>query len=81
MGVAPGAAGVDVGVGLDETGVGLGVATTPATSVGTDVGVSVGTPGTGVDVGVVGVVTVSGLPQADDHALVVEALERFLGPP
>ncbi|UWP84278.1 heme-degrading domain-containing protein [Dactylosporangium fulvum] len=30
------------------------------------------------DVGVVGVVTVSGLPQADDHALVVEALERFL---
>jgi uncharacterized protein (UPF0303 family) len=32
------------------------------------------------DVGVVGVVTVSGLPQADDHALVVEALERFLNP-
>jgi uncharacterized protein (UPF0303 family) len=31
------------------------------------------------DVGVIGVVTVSGLPQADDHALVVEALERFLG--
>jgi uncharacterized protein (UPF0303 family) len=30
------------------------------------------------DVGVVGTVTVSGLPQADDHALVVEALERFL---
>jgi uncharacterized protein (UPF0303 family) len=30
-------------------------------------------------VGVVGVVTVSGLPQADDHALVVEALEVFLG--
>jgi uncharacterized protein (UPF0303 family) len=29
-------------------------------------------------VGVVGAVTVSGLPQADDHALVVEALERFL---
>jgi uncharacterized protein (UPF0303 family) len=29
-------------------------------------------------VGVVGVVTVSGLPQADDHALVVEAIERFL---
>ena len=28
--------------------------------------------------GVVGVVTVSGLPQADDHALVVEALERLL---
>jgi uncharacterized protein (UPF0303 family) len=27
--------------------------------------------------GVVGVVTVSGLPQADDHALVVEAIERF----
>lgn len=31
------------------------------------------------DVGVVGTVTVSGLPQAEDHALVVEALERFLG--
>jgi uncharacterized protein (UPF0303 family) len=30
-----------------------------------------------VDAGVVGVVTVSGLPQADDHALVVEAIERF----
>ncbi|MEV0720327.1 heme-degrading domain-containing protein [Asanoa sp. NPDC050611] len=30
------------------------------------------------DVGVVGTVTVSGLPQGDDHALVVEALERFL---
>ncbi|MGK5681530.1 heme-degrading domain-containing protein [Actinoplanes sp. URMC 104] len=29
------------------------------------------------DVGVVGVVTVSGLPQADDHALVVEALRAF----
>lgn len=29
-------------------------------------------------VGVVGTVTVSGLPQADDHALVVEALGRFL---
>ncbi|MFG2036959.1 heme-degrading domain-containing protein [Dactylosporangium sp. NPDC048998] len=32
------------------------------------------------NVGVVGVVTVSGLPQADDHALVVEVLSRFLGP-
>jgi uncharacterized protein (UPF0303 family) len=30
------------------------------------------------DVGVVGVITVSGLPQADDHALVVEAIGRFL---
>ena len=29
-------------------------------------------------VGVVGVVTVSGLPQADDHALVVEAIETYL---
>ncbi|GAA2901370.1 UPF0303 protein [Actinoplanes cyaneus] len=29
-------------------------------------------------VGVVGAVTVSGLPQAEDHALVVEALETFL---
>ncbi|KQZ05134.1 hypothetical protein ASD19_03845 [Microbacterium sp. Root53] len=28
-------------------------------------------------VGIVGVVTVSGLPQADDHALVFEALRRF----
>ncbi|MFC8921970.1 heme-degrading domain-containing protein [Cellulosimicrobium sp. NPDC057127] len=32
-------------------------------------------------VGVVGVATVSGLPQADDHALVVEALRSFLGRP
>jgi uncharacterized protein (UPF0303 family) len=31
------------------------------------------------NVGPVGTVTVSGLPQADDHALVVEALELFLG--
>ena len=30
------------------------------------------------DVGVVGVVTVSGLPQADDHALVVEAITAHL---
>lgn len=30
------------------------------------------------DVGVVGTVTVSGLPQGDDHALVVEAIETFL---
>lgn len=30
------------------------------------------------DVGVVGTITVSGLPQAQDHALVVEALESFL---
>jgi uncharacterized protein (UPF0303 family) len=29
-------------------------------------------------VGVVGAVTVSGLPQADDHALVVEAVRSFL---
>jgi uncharacterized protein (UPF0303 family) len=29
-------------------------------------------------VGLVGTVTVSGLPQADDHALVVEVLERFI---
>jgi uncharacterized protein (UPF0303 family) len=29
--------------------------------------------------GVIGTVTVSGLPQVDDHALVVEALRRFLG--
>ncbi|MFF1404600.1 heme-degrading domain-containing protein [Streptomyces sp. NPDC058294] len=30
------------------------------------------------DVGVVGAVTVSGLPQLQDHKLVVEALEKFL---
>ncbi|WP_394433741.1 heme-degrading domain-containing protein [Streptomyces sp. SGAir0957] len=29
------------------------------------------------DAGVIGVVVVSGLPQVEDHALVVEALERF----
>lgn len=28
--------------------------------------------------GVIGAVAVSGLPQAEDHALVVEALERYL---
>jgi uncharacterized protein (UPF0303 family) len=31
------------------------------------------------EVGVVGCVTVSGLPQADDHAFVVEMIEAFLG--
>ena len=31
-----------------------------------------------VGTGVVGTVTISGLPQAEDHALVVEALTRFL---
>ena len=31
------------------------------------------------DVGVVGTVTVSGLPQAEDHALVLEVLGTFLG--
>lgn len=30
-------------------------------------------------VGVVGAVTVSGLPQLQDHRFVVEALEEFLG--
>lgn len=32
-----------------------------------------------LDVGVVGSITVSGLPQADDHAFVVEMVRRFLG--
>ncbi|MFE9607066.1 heme-degrading domain-containing protein [Streptomyces sp. NPDC006012] len=36
-------------------------------------------PITVADVGVIGAVTVSGLPQLQDHRLVVEALERFLG--
>ena len=31
------------------------------------------------DAGVIGTVTVSGLPQIEDHALIVEALRRFLG--
>ncbi|MEV5797248.1 heme-degrading domain-containing protein [Streptomyces collinus] len=31
------------------------------------------------DAGVIGTVTVSGLPQLQDHRFVVEALERFLG--
>ncbi|SCX50005.1 Uncharacterized protein, UPF0303 family [Klenkia marina] len=35
-------------------------------------------PITVAGVGVVGTLTVSGLPQADDHALAVEALELFL---
>ena len=32
-----------------------------------------------LDVGVVGSITVSGLPQADDHAFVVEMIGNFLG--
>ncbi|MEU9337457.1 heme-degrading domain-containing protein [Streptomyces sp. NPDC048290] len=36
-------------------------------------------PITVADVGVIGAVTVSGLPQLDDHRFVVAALERFLG--
>ncbi|GAA3303475.1 heme-degrading domain-containing protein [Streptomyces cinereospinus] len=36
-------------------------------------------PITVADVGVVGAVTVSGLPQLQDHRFVVEALEQFLG--
>ncbi|MGH8630946.1 MAG: heme-degrading domain-containing protein [Burkholderiales bacterium] len=32
------------------------------------------------DVGVIGTVTVSGLPQAEDHALVVSVLREFLSP-
>jgi uncharacterized protein (UPF0303 family) len=32
-----------------------------------------------INTGVIGAVTVSGLPQRDDHNLVVEALSRFLG--
>ncbi|MGM7668264.1 heme-binding protein [Microbacterium sp. A93] len=36
-------------------------------------------PATVSGTGVVGSITVSGLAQADDHALVVEALEQHLG--
>lgn len=36
-------------------------------------------PVTVMGAGVIGTVTVSGLPQLEDHALVVEALERFQG--
>ncbi|MEV7288073.1 heme-degrading domain-containing protein [Streptomyces sp. NPDC093252] len=36
-------------------------------------------PITVADVGVIGAVTVSGLPQLEDHRFVVEALERYLG--
>lgn len=36
-------------------------------------------PVTVENVGVIGTVTVSGLPQLQDHRFVVEALERFLG--
>ncbi|MCC9155149.1 heme-degrading domain-containing protein [Streptomyces parvulus] len=36
-------------------------------------------PVTVAGAGVIGSVTVSGLPQVDDHRMVVEALERFLG--
>ncbi|MFE5394802.1 heme-degrading domain-containing protein [Streptomyces sp. NPDC056568] len=36
-------------------------------------------PITVAGVGVIGSVTVSGLPQVEDHRMVVEALERFLG--
>ncbi|MEI5523664.1 heme-degrading domain-containing protein [Streptomyces brasiliscabiei] len=38
-------------------------------------------PVTVMGAGVIGTVTVSGLPQLDDHTLVVEALERFQGTP
>ena len=31
------------------------------------------------DVGVIGTITVSGLPQAQDHAFVTEMIEMFLG--
>jgi uncharacterized protein (UPF0303 family) len=30
------------------------------------------------NVGVIGTITVSGLPQADDYAFVVESIDRFL---
>ncbi|QFQ97674.1 heme-degrading domain-containing protein [Streptomyces phaeolivaceus] len=36
-------------------------------------------PITVMGAGVIGTVTVSGLPQLEDHAMVVEALERFQG--
>ncbi|MCW8098563.1 heme-degrading domain-containing protein [Streptomyces tauricus] len=37
-------------------------------------------PLTVTDTGVIGTVVVSGLPQLEDHAMVVEALTRFLAP-
>ncbi|GHA41729.1 UPF0303 protein [Streptomyces tauricus] len=37
-------------------------------------------PITVTDTGVIGTVVVSGLPQLEDHAMVVEALTRFLAP-
>ncbi|MEV6016146.1 MULTISPECIES: heme-degrading domain-containing protein [unclassified Streptomyces] len=36
-------------------------------------------PITVTDTGVIGTVVVSGLPQVEDHKMVVEALEKFLG--
>jgi len=58
------------GVTLDE---GAGVAPIDYAAHGGSFPISI------VDVGVVGSVTVSGLPQVADHALVVEAITEFLG--
>src|SRR3954465_11649327 len=38
-----------------------------------------GFPGTGKDAGVIGVIAVSGLPEREDHGIVVATVARYLG--